>query len=309
MKHINIDINDSDQTLIKFLNKYLDKAPNSLLYKWIRKKKIKVNKKRAEPSTTLYTGDVVNFYIYDEELVKWQDNRKLKRSKIDLKIAYENKDIIVVDKPQNILVHAADKKDYGNNVVDFIVDLLIQRKEYIPRIEPTFRPAIVNRIDRNTMGLVIGAKNRKSLVKLNDLIETDDIKKYYLAIVHGKIKEKIVVENKLYKDDNNVVHVDNKGKISKTIINPIKVKKDYSLVEIDLITGRTHQIRATLKDLGYPIIGDRKYGIKDNIKNINNQQLVSYKIEFSKNIEIESLKNLVVESEYKDYIFNLFNNL
>ncbi|WP_282926778.1 pseudouridine synthase, partial [Helcococcus kunzii] len=156
MRHIKIDINDNDQTLIKFLNKFFPKAPNSLIYKWIRTKKIKVNKKRVEPSTIIYKDDIVNIFIYDEEIEKWQKEDVTVTSKLNLEIAYENKNIIVIDKPQNVLVHAADKKDYGNNVVDYIVDLLIQRKEYIPRLEPTFRPAVVNRIDRNTMGLVIG---------------------------------------------------------------------------------------------------------------------------------------------------------
>lgn len=306
MKKIVIDVNDSEQSLIKFLNKYLNKAPNSLLYKWLRTKKIKVNKKKSEPSLILHKGDIINLYIYDEELEKWQEDTKNFKSKIDIDIIYENNDIIVFDKPQNVLVHAASKEDYGKNVVDFMIDTLIARKEYIPRLEKTFRPALINRIDRNTMGLVVGAKNRNALIKLNE--QKDLINKYYLAIVEGKIDRKIKIENKLVKDDDNFVKVDEKGKESITIINPIEFSEKYSLVEIELITGRTHQIRASLKDIGHPIIGDRRYGnSKSNL--YKDQQLVAYKIKFDKKIDLDSVKGLTIESKYKHNIEILFNKL
>lgn len=306
MKKIIIDKNDSEQSLIKFLNKYLNKAPNSLIHKWLRKKKIKVNGKKSEPSLFLKTGDIINFYIYDEELDKWKENTKTFKSKIDVDIAYENEDIIVFDKPQNVLVHAASKEDYGKNVVDFMIDTLIERKEYIPRLEKSFRPALINRIDRNTMGLVVGAKNRNSLLKLNN--EKIMIYKYYLAIVEGKIDKQIVIENKLFKDENNFVRVDNSGKKSKTIINPIKYNDDFSMIEIELVTGRTHQIRATLKEIGHPILGDRRYG-NTRSKLYKDQQLVAYKIKFDNEIDLNSVKGLSVESKYKKEIKRLYDRL
>lgn len=306
MKKIIIDKNDSEQSLIKFLNKYLNKAPNSLIHKWLRKKKIKVNGKKSEPSLFLKTGDIINFYIYDEELDKWKENTKTFKSKIDVDIAYENEDIIVFDKPQNVLVHAASKEDYGKNVVDFMIDTLIERKEYIPRLEKSFRPALINRIDRNTMGLVVGAKNRNSLLKLNN--EKIMIYKYYLAIVEGKIDKQIVIENKLFKDENNFVRVDNSGKKSKTIINPIKYNDDFSMIEIELVTGRTHQIRATLKDIGHPILGDRRYG-NTRSKLYKDQQLVAYKIKFDNEIDLNSVKGLSIESKYKKDIKRLYDRL
>lgn len=306
MKKIIIDVNDSEQSLIKFLNKYLNKAPNSLLYKWIRTKKIKVNKKKSEPSLILHKGDIVNLYIYDEQLEKWQEDKRNFKSKIGIDIIYENHDIIVFDKPQNVLVHAASKEDYGKNVVDFMIDTLISRKEYIPRLEKTFRPALINRIDRNTMGLVVGCKNRNALLKLNEQKEL--INKYYLAIVEGKIDRKITIENKLVKNDDNYVKVDKKGKESITIINPIKFSEKYSLIEIVLITGRTHQIRASLKDIGHPIIGDRRYGnSRSNL--YKDQQLVAYKINFDNKIDLDSIKGLTIESKYKHNIEILFNKL
>lgn len=308
MQNIKIDINDNDQTLIKFLNKYMPKAPNSLLYKWIRKKRIKVNKKRVEPSTLIYTDDIVNLYIYDEEIEKWQEEKNHIKSRIKVDIAFENEDIIIFDKPQNLLAHAANPEDYGNNVVDYMVDLLISRKEYIPRLEPTFRPAIVNRIDRNTFGLIIGAKNRKSLITLNKDID-NNIKKYYLAIVEGKIDKKLEIKNKLEKDNKNNVKVSKTGKESITIIRPIKYTNEYSLVEVELLTGRTHQIRATLKDINHPIIGDRRYSNIRNDKLYTNQQLVAYKLEFEENIGIKSLKEKIIKSKYEEYIYNLYKKL
>lgn len=308
MQNIKIDINDNDQTLIKFLNKYMPKAPNSLLYKWIRKKRIKVNKKRVEPSTLIYTDDIVNLYIYDEEIEKWQEEKNHIKSRIKVDIAFENEDIIIFDKPQNLLAHAANPEDYGNNVVDYMVDLLISRKEYIPKLEPTFRPAIVNRIDRNTFGLIMGAKNRKSLITLNKDID-NNIKKYYLAIVEGKIDKKLEIKNKLEKDNKNNVKVSKTGKESITIIRPIKYTNEYSLVEVELLTGRTHQIRATLKDINHPIIGDRRYSNIRNDKLYTNQQLVAYKLEFEENIGIKSLKEKIIKSKYEEYIYNLYKKL
>lgn len=307
MRKINIESNDSQQTLIKFLNKYLSKAPNSLLYKWIRKKKIKVNKKRVESNYKLKEGDILYLYIYDEELEKWTEDKKPSKSLIDVDIAFENSDVMIMDKDQNTLVHAADKSDYGKNLVDFMIDLMISKEEYIPRLETSFRPAIVNRLDRNTRGLVIGAKNRESLLKLNQ--EQEKISKFYLAIVHGKIDRKIEIENQLEKDDNNQVHVVKSGKKSKTIIRPIQFNDDYSLVEIELLTGRTHQIRVSLSDIGHPILGDRRYGIEDRDKRYKDQQLVAYKLDFSEDISVSSLKGKVVKSKYEKYIYNLYENL
>lgn len=307
MKNINVDLNDQNQTLIKYLNKYLAKAPNSLLYKWIRTKKIKVNKKRTDPSHMLQLNDVINFYIYDEELEKWEKDETNFKSKIEVDIAYENEDIMVMDKSQNVLVHAADPSDYGKNLVDFMVDLMISRNEYNPRLEKTFRPALVNRIDRNTRGLVIGAKNRESLTILNEY--KDKINKYYLAIVVGKMDKDLKIENKLTKDSDNMVTVDEDGKESVTIIKPITFTDEISLVEIELKTGRTHQIRATLSDIGHPIIGDRRYGKGKLTSKYKDQQLVAYKLKFDDDIELDSLKGLEITSQYKTYIYDLFNKI
>lgn len=312
MKKIEIQKNDANQTLIKFLEKYMRGVPKSLIQKFIRKKRIKVNGKREESSYALKLGDVVDIYIYDEVLESYQKDASKHSilNKIKLDVAFENKDIVVIEKPLNILSHAASKEDYGNNVVDWLVSYLIEKKDYIPRLEHSFTPAIVNRLDRNTQGLIIGAKNRDTLIKLNELVDTDQVQKFYLAIVEGHLKNSKEVVNYLEKDENNLVHITNKqtGKKSVTRVKPLEYNGDFTLVEVELLTGRSHQIRVTLNDLGHPIVGDRKYNTS-NKQRFKHQQLVAYKLKFSKGIEIESLKNLEVVSKFKENIYETFHSI
>lgn len=312
MREITINNNDKGQTLIKFLEKYLEGAPKSVIQKFIRKKRIKVNGKRQESSYKLALGDRVNIYIYDEVIEEWNKKAKSNKvhSKLNLDIAFENGDIVVIDKPIDILSHPASERDYGSTVVDFLVSYLIDKGDYLPRLEHSFTPAIVNRLDRNTMGLIIGAKNRDSLVTLNKLIDTDKVEKIYIAIVEGAFRGERSVTNFLEKDEKNVVHVSDSdsGKRAQTHIKALEMGKKYSLVEVRITTGRTHQIRATLSDLGYPIVGDRKYNRKKH-RGINHQQLAAYKLKFADDFEIESLRNLSIVSGLSKSIYNVFNEL
>lgn len=313
MRKVIIRENDANQTLIKFLEKYLKGAPKSVIQKSIRTKKVKVNGSRAEASKMLKNEDIVDIYIYDEVIDEWRDkaSKNTVSSKLDLNIAYENDDVVIIDKPANILSHAADREDYGNTVVDFLVSYLIEKGDYVPRLEHSFTPAIVNRLDRNTKGLVIGAKNRQALLSLNKAMDSNDIEKYYLAIVYGSFKGEKEIINYLEKDENNVVQVvgDKSGKKSVTKVKSILNDGTYSLVEIKLETGRTHQIRATLNDLGYPIVGDRKYFSSMRNYKVKHQQLIGYKLKFSDDIEIESLRGLTVESGYSEEIYAMFKKL
>lgn len=314
MKKIEIKENDSKQTLIKFLQKYFKGAPKSLIQKFIRLKRIKVNGKKQDSSYSLEEGDIVDIYIYDEVIDEWRNSASENsvKSKLNLDIAFENDDVVIIDKPADILSHAASSEDYGKTVVDFLISYLIDKGDYVPRLEQSFRPAIVNRLDRNTKGLIIGAKNRNSLLALNEAIDIDLVEKHYLAIVEGKFTGKKEIVNYLSKDDNNVVHVNHEGigKKSVTLIKSLEAGSEYSLVEIKLLTGRTHQIRASLKELGHPIVGDRKYFNRQfRIKGVNSQQLLAYKLAFSKNIEIESLRGLEVVSKYQEELISTFNKL
>lgn len=306
MKRIEIVKNDANQRLDRFINKLYPNMNKSLMQKYIRKKKIKVNKKKVENNYILKEGDIINIYIYDEVLDKYLDNKKEVKSRVKLDIIYEDKNILIIDKPKKLLSHAASKKDYGKNVVDFVVSYLINKGEYVPRADLTFRPAIVNRLDYNTEGLIIACKNAQALKSFNDAIENDQIEKYYRAVVHGKIDKHIFIDKGLKKIDNNMMEVSKEGKDSRTEIFPVKYSEKFSYIDIKLLTGRTHQIRTHLSSIGHPIVGDQKYGDRKYDKylkknNINNQLLLAYKLVFKDIKDFEYLKD-------KEVISNFFND-
>lgn len=292
MKELIINKNDSGQRLDRFLKKYLSKANQSFIYKMIRKKNIKLNNNKAKPETTIFEGDTIQLYLADETIEKFREEIKIEKSNLDLDIIYQDKNIILINKPVGILSHSA-KKESSNNIVDSMVYYLYEKGEYNPKVEKTFTPAVCNRLDRNTSGIIIGAKNYPTLKVANDLIKKKKISRYYKTIVKGGIKKDKIIEGFLSKDEelNKVAITHNKRQDSKEILTSIKLlnrSSHYSLLEIELITGRTHQIRAHLASIGHPIIGDMKYG--DTITNkyfkekydLQSQFLHGYRIKFNK---------------------------
>lgn len=282
MREIMVGKNDSNQRMDRFLNKYLPKAPKSLIQKYIRQKKIKLNKKRTKPDDVIFEGDKIQFYIYEEVLSEYEEDKKNLILENNLDIIYEDKNIILLNKTAGKLSHAASKADYGNNLVDEMISYLISKEEYVPRIEKSFIPAISNRLDRNTSGIIIGCKNKNSLNNMNKAVANGHVEKYYLTIAKGNLKDKKVVAN-LNRENNRTV-VSKTGKESISEFKNLKYEKGFSLVEVNLITGRTHQIRSHLNSIKHPIIGDGKYG--DNGLNrefrekygVNRQLLHAYKI-------------------------------
>ncbi|HHX69147.1 MAG: RluA family pseudouridine synthase [Miniphocaeibacter sp.] len=287
MREIKIDKNDSNQRLDRFMVKYLPKAPKSLINKYIRTKKIKINKKRANPNDILEEGDLIQIYVYEEILTTYEDKKIYTNLDYNLDIIYEDDNIAIINKPSGILSHAANKEDYGNNVVDNFIGYLIKTKKYNPRIEKSFVPALSNRLDRNTSGLLIGCKNKESLLQMNNLIKSRKINRNYLTICKGKIEDGTIDFNIKKVSENKMKISKDDGKESKTKIKLVKTNGDYSLVKIKLITGRTHQIRVHLQSVNHPIVGDKKYGDKNinkyfsNKYKLENQLLHSYKIKFS----------------------------
>jgi 23S rRNA pseudouridine955/2504/2580 synthase len=291
LKEIIIDKNESNQRLDRFLKKYLSDAPQGFIYKMIRKKNIKVNESKVNPETIIVEGDVIQLYLSDETIDKFIAKKTEIKSKLIPNIIYEDDNIILINKPKGILSHAADK-NYGDNIVDSMVSYLYQKGDYNPRIEKTFTPSICNRLDRNTSGIIIGAKNYQALKIINKAIKNGEVRRFYKTIVKGNIRKDFTAEAYLSKDEErNKVEVyeeDTEGK--KKIVTNIKTienKGGYSLLEIELITGRTHQIRSHLSSLGYPVIGDTKYGDRKINKIFNerygleSQWLHGYKIQLN----------------------------
>ncbi|MDY6065865.1 MAG: RluA family pseudouridine synthase [Finegoldia sp.] len=291
MKHIEIDERNSGQRLDRFISKLMPKMGKNMVQKFIRTKKIKVNKKRSEADYILKDTDIVNIYIYDEVIEKYQDKRVYTADDFNLKVVYEDDDIIIIDKPAGILSHAADKKDYGKNIVDMMVSYLIKRGAFVPAKDSTFTPALVNRLDRNTAGLILGAKTYDSLKYFNELFKRREVTKLYESLVAGRLSTGIIDLSLQKDEDKNISKVGQAGKKSMTKIISAEDLGGYSLVRIDLLTGRTHQIRAHLAAINNPIIGDIKYGDKkvnsyfQKKYGLNHQLLHSYKLIFPEKME------------------------
>lgn len=295
MKELIIDKNESEQRLDRFLRKYLSQAPKSFIYRMIRKKNIEVNNKRAKPETTIYQGDTIQLYLSDETINKFMGRPVEVKSNITPDVLYEDENIILINKEVGILSHDAGNS-YEENIVDSMLVYLIEKGDFLPKSEKTFTPSICNRLDRNTSGIIIGAKTYEALKSINEAIREGKIKRFYKTIVKGELEDEIKARGYLIKDKrtNKVEIYKDDQKDSKKIITnikPLKIKNGYSILEIELITGRTHQIRGHLSSMGYPIIGDRKYGNREvNLEfkkkyKLENQLLHGYKIEINALVE------------------------
>ena len=277
MKEFTISKNDATLRLDKFIVKVCPTLPTSLMFKYIRTKRIKVNGKRAEISTRL------NDEFFAEVAPKYDFLSA--SNKID--IVYEDENILLADKKQGLLVHP-DKNEYGDTLIARIQRYLYEKGEYNPKDENSFRPELANRIDRNTGGIVIAAKNAEALRILCDKIKYREIDKRYLTVVHGTPKQKsATLEGFLEKnEEKNKVYLSNKktdnNKTVKTKYTVLESKNNLSLLEVELITGRTHQIRVHMASIGHALLGDGKYGRLREDKKIgfNKQALYSYKLTF-----------------------------
>lgn len=287
MKEFVIGPNDAGQRLDRFLSKAVPLLPASLAQKYIRIKRIKLGGARVERDTRLKAGDVLQLYINDEFFDKpREDNAYLTVATPKLNIVYEDENVLLVDKRPGIAVHPHDGAEYGRTLIDNIQAYLYQKREWNPRGENAFTPALCNRIDRNTGGIVIAAKNAETLRILNQKIKDRELDKRYLAIVEGTPKPaKGILKGYLFKDaKQNRVFVTDKpqtgAKTCQTNYVTLASRNGLSLIECELITGRTHQIRAQFAHAGHPLLGDGKYGKLDKRFDRNYQALYSYRLTF-----------------------------
>lgn len=289
MRTIQINRNDANQRLDKFLSKRFKTMPKSLMYKYIRTKYIKVNGKRCEISTRLNEGDVITLYIRDEFFDEPQyDTYDFLKAPKNLDIVYEDENIVLLNKPTGLLCHPDENYHY-DSLLARLQHYLYDKGEYNPKDENSFAPALANRIDRNTGGIVIAAKNSEALRILNQKIKDRELKKLYLCVVHGvpTKKQALLVDYLEKNEKQNRVYISKKpsekSKTIKTKYTVLRELKDMSLVEVELLTGRTHQIRAHMAYIGHPLVGDGKYGTNKQNKNtsLKWQALCSYKLVFS----------------------------
>ncbi len=287
MIEIRVNKNDANQRLDKFLIKTFKNLPTSLMYKAIRKKDVKINSKRCKPDTKLSEGDIITLYIKDEFLTQTLDGYDFLKAPNTLDIIYEDENILLVNKKPGLIVHP-DENYHFDSLIARIQHYLYKKGEYKPQKENSFVPALVNRIDRNTGGIVIAAKNAESLRILNQKMKDRELKKFYLCIVYSTFEKKsdILTAHLEKNEKQNRVYIHNRPlentKTIKTKYHVIAEKDNYSLLEVELLTGRTHQIRAHMAFLGHPLLGDSKYGKNalNKEKGYKWQALYSHKLKF-----------------------------
>ncbi|MBD9197499.1 MAG: RluA family pseudouridine synthase [Clostridiales bacterium] len=288
MREFTIGKNDAGQRLDRFVAKNLPLLPPALLQKYIRLKRIKVNGKGSKRDVRLETGDILQLYINDEFFDKPnEENLFLTVFKPQLNIVYEDDNLLLVDKRPGLSVHA-DETEKVNTLINHIQAYLYQKREWNPKWENAFAPALCNRIDRNTGGIVIAAKNAVALRIINEKIRAHELEKSYLCITVGRPKRpEGKIEGFLLKDEaKKEVRFFHKpvpgGKTAVTLYKTLESRNGLSLVECRLLTGRTHQIRVSMAEIGCPLLGDGKYG-KGNVNrryHETRQALYSYKLRF-----------------------------
>lgn len=288
MKSFEINKNDAGQRVDKFITKVVPRLPVSLMYKYIRLKRIKLNGSRCDISTRLSEGDIVEMYLNDEFFDVPSENSFM-NIQGGVEIVYEDENILIADKPCGLLVHE-DDDGISDTLINRIKKYLYEKGEYSPDNEQSFAPSLCNRLDRNTTGLVICAKNAESLRILNQAIKDRAVKKRYLCCLLGtpKPKEAVINAYLIKNQADNMVSIYDKPQPSsdcKEIVTGYKVLCEnggLSLCEINLITGRTHQIRAHMAHIGHPVLGDGKYGrnAANRSYSVKTQALQAYKLRF-----------------------------
>lgn len=291
MKELIIHDNEAGQRLDKLLRKYLSEAPGSFIYKMLRKKNIVLNGKKATGNEHLKKGDSVKLFLADDTIAKFQAAGKTVeesiKNTVKLDVIYEDQNVIFINKPSGMLSQKAKETDVS--VVENVTAYLLESGQLTRENLKTFRPSICNRLDRNTSGLVAAGVSLAGLQGMNRIFKDRSIHKYYQCLVKGEVKEKQLITGFLKKDEaSNKVEIHSKQTADSVPIMteyvPLKSNGKVTLLQVTLITGRSHQIRAHLASIGHPILGDFKYGdrrvnerVRSNYK-ITSQMLHSFRL-------------------------------
>ncbi len=266
MIEIKITESEQNQRLDKFLLKYLNKANKSFIYKMLRKKNIKLNEKKAEGSEMLQLNDTVKLFLSDETIESFREVKEVKKSNKEVLVIYEDENVLVVNKPQGVLIHP-DSSDKTDTMIDRVLSHLVENGSFNPSDSLGFTPAICNRLDLNTSGVIIVGKNLQSVQRLNYLFKNKKIDKNYKCIVVGRVEKGGTILGKHFKNakTNEVKILSHKVqndelKDVETRYEVLEKAEKYTLLKVKLITGKSHQIRASLMNISHPIVGDRKYG-------------------------------------------------
>lgn len=314
MQEFKIGPNEAGQRLDKFLHKYLKEAGSSFLYKMLRKKNITLNKKKADGKETLSIGDEIQFFFSDETFEKFRGSDVSKTDKAKqsylhqyeaaytklkgIEIIYENQHVILLNKPAGILSQKSEPSDLSVN--EWLIGYLLTNGKISKEQLETFKPSICNRLDRNTSGLVICGKSLLGSQQMNALIKERKVRKFYRTFVKGNVEKNAYIKGYLKKDEkkNKVFLIERlteedkqKGYVSiETAYRPISYGKGYTYLEVELITGKTHQIRAHLASIGHPLLGDEKYGDREWNQSFKNMKLPKWQLLHSYRLEFPELK-------------------
>ena len=308
MYKVVIDKNSDGQRADKFIKKLLPLAPSSFIYKMFRKKDVKLNGVRIKEDTFVYEGDELELFLYEDKVKEFQEEIKIEHLPIQFEIAYEDENILVVNKPAGLILHENDKEK-NNTLANQVLSYLYQKGEYDPNASQGFIPGPVHRLDRNTSGLVIFGKTFNALKDLNEMVRLRHcIKKEYQTIVSGQLTKDGHLVGYMKKDENKqlcyMVSKTTPGALTmETKYRVLKSNRLFSYIEVELVTGRTHQIRLHMASTNHPVIGDRKYGnfeVNKMVKNkygLNHQLLHAYRITFVKPIgSLKYLENKIIEA-------------